>query len=41
MPMQHAEILVVFVVVVVPTAFLVALLLSGRLVRNIARRRVI
>ena len=41
MPVQHAEILFVFVVVVFMTAFLVALFLFGRLVRLIVCRRVI
>ena len=41
MSMKHAEIFCVFVFVVIPTAFLVSLLLSRRFIRLIIRRRVI
>ena len=41
MPMQHAEIFFVFVIVVVLKSFLVAFLLPGCLVRLIVCRRVI
>ena len=41
MPMQHAEMLLTFVVTVVLTAFLAAFLLPGCLVRLVVRRRVI
>ena len=38
MPMQHAVIIISFVVTIVPTVFLIALLLSGHLVRLVAHR---
>ena len=41
MPMQYAEILFVFIVVVVPIAFLIAFILPRRLVRPVVRRMVI
>ena len=41
MPMQHAEMLLAFVVTIVPKMFLVALFLSRHLVRLVVHRRVI